>query len=53
MRTVLEVLSSVGLITTTSTSDSECVSEYTFSASGDERENQRMSTRIDLGLELL
>ena len=30
MRTVLEVLSSVGLITTTSTSDSECVSEYIF-----------------------
>ena len=47
----LEVSNSVDHIITTIASDSECVSVSVNSST--ERENLRMSVRIDLGLELL
>ena len=53
MRTVLEVLNSVDHIITTSDSDSECMSVSVNSNLREQRENRRMSMRIDLGLEFL
>jgi len=53
MRTILEVLSSFDFIITTSIMQSDDESMSASVTRNPKRENQRMSMRIDLGLEFL